>query len=90
MYLAVPADHRVKIKENEMRDKFLDLVRKLKTQWNMKVTVVPIVVGRQGASRDHPDKSIIKICQNTEKSPGDMRRLGVSQTSVRNHQQPLL
>ena len=28
--IAVPADHRVKLKENEMRDKYLDLAKDLK------------------------------------------------------------
>ena len=37
--IAVPADHKVKLKESEMRDKYLDLAREL---WNMKVTVIPI------------------------------------------------
>ena len=27
---AVPADHRVKLKENEMRDKYLEFARELK------------------------------------------------------------
>ena len=44
MDLAVPVDYRVKIKENEIRDKYLDLARKLKNQWNT-VTVIPIVIG---------------------------------------------
>ena len=30
--------------------------------------------------------SIVKIGQNTEKSPGDLRRLVVSQTPMKNHQ----
>ena len=34
--------------------------------------------------------SVIKIDQNTEKSPGDMRRLAVIQTSVKNHQLTLV
>ena len=37
-------------------------------------------------SGDHPDYSIIKIGQNTEKSPGDLRKLAVSQTLVESHQ----
>ena len=41
---AVPADHRVKLKESEKRDKYLDLARELKKLWNMKVTI-PIVNG---------------------------------------------
>ena len=34
-------------------------------------------------SGDHPDNNIIKISQNTEKSPGDLRRLDVTQTPVK-------
>ena len=45
---AVPADHRIKLKECEKRDKYLDLARELKKLWNMKVTVMPIVVGAFG------------------------------------------
>ena len=35
----------------------------------------------QRTSRDHPDYSITKIGQ----SPGDLRRLAVTQTPVKNH-----
>ena len=45
MDFAVQANHRVKLKENEKKDKFLDLARELKKQWNMKVIVIPIVIG---------------------------------------------
>ena len=37
---------------------------------------------RERTSGDHPNCSIIKIGQNTEKSPGDLRRLAVTQTPV--------
>ena len=50
----------------------------------MKETVIKDLEIR-GSSRDHPNNSIIKIEQNTEKSPGDLRRLAVSQTPVRTH-----
>ena len=43
----------------------------------------------QRASRDHPDYSIVKIGQNTEKSPGDLIRLSITQTPVKGHQQEL-
>ena len=34
--IAVPADHKVKLKENEKRDKYLDLTRELnKNLWKM-------------------------------------------------------
>ena len=34
---------------------------------------------------NHPDYSIVKIGQNTEKSPGNLRKLSVSQTPVKDH-----
>ena len=37
-----------KNKSNERRNKFLDLARELKKLCNMKVTVVPIVIGALG------------------------------------------
>ena len=39
---AVPTDHRIKLKECEKKDKYLDLARKLKK--NMKVTIIRIVI----------------------------------------------
>ena len=70
----------------------------------MKVTIIPIVIGAFGTvtkglfkelevfevdGRDHPNYYIIQNVQNTEKSPGDWRRLVVTQTPVNNHQQTL-
>ena len=48
MHLTVPADPRVKLKENEKKDKYLDLARELKKLWNMKETVIPIITGAPG------------------------------------------
>ena len=45
---AVPADHGINLKESEKKDKYLDLARELKKLWNMKVTIVPIVIGALG------------------------------------------
>ena len=42
---AVSSDHRIKLKECEKKDKYLDLARELKKLWNMKVTIIPIVIG---------------------------------------------
>ena len=36
-------------------------------------------------SRDHPSYSFIKNGQDTEKSPGDLRKLAVTQAPVRKH-----
>ena len=38
-------DHEVKLKESKKKDKYLDLARELKKLWNMKVTVILIVIG---------------------------------------------
>ena len=37
-------------------------------------------------SGNHSDYSIIRSTQNTEKSPGDLRRLAFPQTLVKDHQ----
>ena len=39
---AVPADNRIKLKECEKKDKYLDLARELKKLWNMQLTIIPI------------------------------------------------
>ena len=45
---AVQADHWIKLKECEKKDKYLDLARELKKLWNMLVTIIPIVIGAFG------------------------------------------
>ena len=74
---ALPADHRVKLKESEKKDKYFDL-RELKKLWNMKVAFIPIAIsflctvtkglikgtgglGNKKTSGDHPNYCIIKI-----------------------------
>ena len=86
-------DHRINLKEGEKKDKYLDLARELKKLWNMKVKIVPIVIikrpgglGSWRTGRDYPNDSIAKDSRNTETSPGDLRRLAVTQTPVKNHQ----
>ena len=93
---AFPVDQRIKVKENEKKDKYLDLARELNKLWNMKVTIIPTVIGAFGTvakglgswrtSGDHANYSIVENGQNTEKSPGDLRRLVVTQAPVKNHQ----
>ena len=43
-------------------------------------------IENQRKNQDHPDHSIIKLCQDTEKSPGDLKRLTVTQIFVKDHQ----
>ena len=88
---AVPANHRIKLKECEKKDKYLDLAKKLKKLWNIKMTIVPIVIGAFGTitkgllgswrtGRDYPNDSIAENGQNPETSHGDLRRIAVTQT----------
>ena len=69
----------------------------------MKVTIIPIVIGAFGTVTkgllkgledlevgDHPNNSIIENAQNTEKSPGDLRRHAVTQSPVKDHQLTLM
>ena len=48
MDFAIPVDHKVKLKESEKKDNYLDLARKLKKPWNTKVMIIPIVIGALG------------------------------------------
>ena len=106
MDFAVPVDHRVKLKECKKKDKYLDLLRELKKLWNMKITIIPIVIGALGTVTkrsvrgvegleitrrvETSNYSIVEINQNTEKSPGDLRKLAGTQTPVENHQLTLM
>ena len=99
MNFIVPADHRVKIKESDMRNEYLDLAWELRTLWNMRV--ITIVIGTVGTvpevleelkirGQDHLNYSIVEIGQNTEKSLGDQRRLAVTQTPAKDYQLALV
>ena len=50
----------------------------------------PKGLGSWRTSGDRPNDSIIEDGQNTEKSPGDLRRLAVTQTPVKKHQLTLV
>ena len=80
---AVLADHRVKLKESEKRDKYLDLARKLKKygtksdgdtnrNWRVRYSHQRIDIGTRGfgnkrTSGDHLNYSIVEINQNSRK-----------------------
>ena len=59
---AIPADHRINLKESEKKDMYLDLARELKKLWNMKVTIVPNVTGALGTIT----KGLLKGLENLE------------------------
>ena len=59
MDFVVPADHRVKLKESEKKDKYLNIAKELKRLSNMKVTIIPIVIGAHSTVT----KGLIKVWQ---------------------------
>ena len=71
---AVPADHRINLKESEKKDKYFDLARELKKLWNMKVTIVPIVIG----ALDTVTKGLLRGLKDLEVG----RRVETIQTTV--------
>ena len=102
--------HIINLKECEKKNIYLRLARELKKLWNMKVTIVPIVIGALGTITKgllkgmedlevvgrvstplyYPNGSIAKNGQNPDTSPGDLKRLAVTQTPVKNHQLTLM
>ena len=77
MDFTVPSK-RCENKESEKIDKYLDLARELKRLLNMRMTVIPMIIGALGMVhkglkkkqceveiRDNPDYSIAKMSFNT-------------------------
>ena len=56
---ALPADHRIKLKEYEKRDKYLDFARELKKLWNMKVTIIPIGMVTKGLLKGLEELAVV-------------------------------
>ena len=48
VYFAIRAKDRIKLKEIKSKDKYLVLAGELKKLWNMKVTIIQIVIGAFG------------------------------------------
>ena len=55
---AVPFDSRVNFKETEKIEKYQDLARELQKLWNMRVKVIPIVIGALGTTPKKLDKRL--------------------------------
>ena len=91
------------MKESEKKDKYLDLARELEKHesdgntncnwcsWysHQRIGTRTGGIKRKRMSGNHPN-SIIEISQNTEKSPDNLRKFGVTQTPVRNHRLMLM
>ena len=107
MDFAVQADHRVKLKEKEKKDKYQDLARELKKLWNMMMTIVLIVIGAlgtviKGLLKGLEDLEIrgrvetiqittlLRLYRILRRVMLDLRRLAVTQASVKDHQLMLM
>ena len=101
MDFAISADHRIKLKDSEKKGKYPDFARKLKKtmehegdnytnrDWCFWYRHQRIIGGWR-TSGNHPNNSIIENGQNSVKNPRDLRRLAVTQTSVKNRQLKLI
>ena len=65
---ALSADHRIKLRDCEKKDEFIALARELKNLWNMKMTIILIVIGAFSTSHQ-------RIIKGTERL-GNRRKSG--------------
>ena len=100
----IPADHSIKLKESEKYiDLARELNKTMEHEgddftncnWRARYSQQRIGSGTGGlrnkrTSGDHPNYCIIEIGQNTEKSPGDLRRLTVIQAPLKDNQLKLV
>ena len=104
MDFVVPADHRVKTKDNKKIDKYFDFARELKISncktwgwwyylccvWKGSRGLVKKKknegIGNQRKNRNYPDYTILKIDYNSQRSPGELGRLAVTQIPTKNYQ----
>ena len=92
-------------KKNKTKtDTYLDIARELKILWNRKVSVIPIAFGIFGTVNKGWERGLEEVeirgrietiqttedGQNTEKCPGDQRRLAVIQIPVNEYQPTLV
>ena len=100
MDFTVFADHWVKMKESEKKDKYLDLAKELKKHehesddynnsswcsWYSHQRIGKRIRGLENkrTSETLRNYNVAEIGQNTEKSPGDLKRLAITQTQVKN------
>ena len=80
---AVPLDHRINLKESEKKDKYLDLAKELNKLWNLKVTIVPIVIGAFGTIT----KGLLKSLEDLEVG-GRVETIQMTDSIAENGQNP--
>ena len=86
LYFAVPADCRMKVKDSEKINQYLDLARELKKLWNMRETVIAITfwcAGNDPKREWNSWKSEEKSKTFNQKSTGDRKWLNFTQIPVK-------
>ena len=58
---AVPYDTKVNTKEVEKIEKYQGLARELRKLWNMKVSIIPVIVGALGTTQKNISKRMEDI-----------------------------
>ena len=101
MDFAVPADHRVKFKERQKKDRYLNLGMELKKTVEHEIVIGVIGSVTKGLIQGQEDLEItsrVETIQTTTlmrsariwKNPGDLRRLAVTQTPMKDNQLMLM
>ena len=72
---AVPYDTKVNTKEVEKIEKYQDLARELRKLWNMKVSIIPVIVGALGTTPKN-------ICKRMEDIGIKTRILELQKTTI--------
>ena len=67
---AVPGDRSIEEKEQEKIEKYQDLRRELQKIWNVRVKIIPLVVGSLGAIRKQFGKRLKEIRVTAEIGQG--------------------
>ena len=73
-YFDIQTDHQISARQPD----FIII----KSGCHRRINKGSVGLGNKRTNGDHPNYCVIEIGQNTEKNPGDLRRLAVTQTSV--------
>ena len=72
---AVPADQRVEISQQTKTESYQDLKRELQKLWNLKTSIVPIVIGALGTIPKSLEKHLNEL--NAKVNISQMQTIGL-------------
>ena len=72
---AVPADQRVEISQQTKAESYQDLKRELQKLWNLKTSIVPIVIGALGTIPKSLEKHLNEL--NAKVNISQMQTIGL-------------